>query len=104
MRRAARIDSNHALIVDALRKCGATVQSLAAVGEGCPDLAVGFRGHNLLIEVKDGARPPSSRKLTQAQILWHRDWNGHVVTVKSVDEALAFVLKNEVGTRSPASG
>lgn len=36
MRRAARVDRNQAEIAAALRKVGATVQSLAAIGEGVP--------------------------------------------------------------------
>lgn len=43
MRRAARTDANQTAIVEALRKCGASVQSLAAVGKGVPDLLVGLR-------------------------------------------------------------
>ena len=44
MRRAARTDSNHEEIVKALRAVGATVQSLAGVGHGVPDLLVGYQG------------------------------------------------------------
>jgi hypothetical protein len=45
----------------ALRSAGATVQSLAGVGKGVPDLLVGFKGQTLLFEVKDGFKPPSKR-------------------------------------------
>jgi hypothetical protein len=89
MRRAARVDSNHAVIVGGLRACGATVQSLASVGAGCPDLLVGHRGRNLLIEIKDGRRSPSKRSLTPDQVTWHRDWNGAVIVVESVEQAVA---------------
>ena len=44
MRRAARIDRNQPEIVKALRQVGAHVTSLAAVGDGVPDLLVGFQG------------------------------------------------------------
>lgn len=40
MRRAARVDANHAEIVAALRDRGCLVQSLAALGHGVPDLLV----------------------------------------------------------------
>ncbi len=92
MRRAARTDDNQAGIVSALRKCGATVQSLAAVGAGVPDLLVGFRGWTLLLEVKDGSKPPSARKLTPDQERWHGGWRGAPVrVVDSVDAALEAV-------------
>jgi len=98
MRRAARTDANQADIVDALRAIGASVEILAAVGRGCPDLLVGYRGCNVLLEVKDGQKRPSKRKLTGDQEIWHRGWQGRVIVVKSADEALAVVQ----GTREAA--
>jgi hypothetical protein len=31
----------------------------------------------MLLEVKDGSKPPSAQKLTPQQEIWHRDWRGH---------------------------
>ena len=91
MRRAAKVDANQAEIVQALRQIGAVVQSLAAVGNGCPDLLVGFRGKNWLLEIKDGNKPPSAQALTPHQVEWHRVWAGHVVVVNSVESAIAAI-------------
>ena len=91
MRRAARTDRNQTEIVAALRKCGCTVQILAAVGAGCPDLLVGRCGDNYLLEVKDHAKPPSDRKLTPDQIEWHHTWRGQKAVVTNVIEALQAV-------------
>lgn len=91
MRRAAKVDANQADIVLRLRQIGATVQSLAAVGNGCPDLLVGYRGRNLALEVKDGAKVPSARQLTPAEAAWHKAWRGQVHVVKTFQEALAVV-------------
>ena len=88
MRRAAKVDANQTEIVNALRQVGASVQSLAATGKGCPDLLVGFRGKNLLLEVKDGGKVKSARKLTEDQVVWHQTWRGKVYIVESVDQAL----------------
>ena len=88
MRRAARIDNNQAEIVDALRKAGATVQSLAAIGKGCPDLLVGCRGKNMLLEIKNENRPPSKQKLTPDELAWHEAWRGSVAIVKNTNDAL----------------
>ena len=44
MRKFGKTDANHADIVDALRRVGASVVSLASVGNGVPDLLVGFNG------------------------------------------------------------
>lgn len=92
MRRAAKTDANQAEIVKALRAAGATVQSLAAVGQGVPDLLVGIRGQTLLIEVKDGKRPPSERRLTPDQLEWHGAWRGGAVAVVDGVEAALRVL------------
>ena len=86
MRRAARVDANHSMIVAALRQVGATVQDLAKVGQGCPDILVGFRGRNYLMEIKVNKGKP-----THAQDVWHLTWQGQVVIVRDVDEALHVI-------------
>lgn len=91
MRRAAKVDRNQAEIVAAFRKAGASVQPLHGVGQGCPDLAVGFRGVNYMVEVKDGEKPPSARKLTPDQVEWHDAWRGQVCVVNDIAEALALL-------------
>lgn len=89
MRRAAAVDRNQSEIVLMLRTVGCTVQLLHKVGQGCPDLLVGYRGQNILLEVKDGELSPSARKLTDRQVEWHRDWRGQVAVVCNVREAMA---------------
>ena len=99
-RRALQVDPNQAEIVAALRKVGATVQTLAAVGQGCPDLMVGFRRQTYLLEVKSrpvvgstSYRPSSDGcKLNEKQTEWHLKWRGMpVAVVHDVDEALAAI-------------
>jgi hypothetical protein len=85
MRRAARVDQNQAAIVEALRKCGCSVLSLAAIGKGAPDLLVGHRGVNRLLEVKN---PATRGKLNDLQNAWHLRWAGQVLTVTSPEDAL----------------
>ena len=91
MRRAAKIDANQTEIVKALRQVGASVQSLASTGKGCPDLLIGFRGVNWLLEIKDGQKVKSARKLTPDQIEWHESWRGRVYIVESVDQAISLL-------------
>ena len=86
-----RIDANQPEIVKALRAVGASVQSLAEVGRGVPDLLVGYRGKQHLLEVKDGSKPPSARRLTEDEQNWHDAWRGKVWVVKTVDEALEAI-------------
>ena len=99
MRKHPKLDSNHSVIVNALRQAGCSVQSLASVGGGCPDLLVGTpQRYNLntprqnwLLEVKDGSKPPSRRAMTPDELAWQSSWRGQVCTVTSVDEALKAV-------------
>lgn len=95
MRKAARTDGNQAAIVKALREAGASVQILAAVGQGCPDLLVGhtWRGDlfNDLMEVKDPSKPKADQCLTPDQVKWHAEWKGQKAVVYTVEDALRVI-------------
>lgn len=94
-RYAARVDINQASIVEALREVGASVELLHRVGGGCPDLMVGFQGVNHLMEVKDGSKPPSKRRLNADQLRWHSEWCGREpVVVNDACEALATLTQS----------
>jgi hypothetical protein len=86
MRRAAKVDANQDQIVSALRAAGASVQSLAPIGRGCPDLLVAFRRAMFLLEVKDG-----KGKTNEIQKRWHIEWSADVHVVRSPDEALRVI-------------
>ncbi len=87
MRRAARVDKVQKEIVDGLRRLGCEVQTLAPVGGGVPDLLVGWRGQNFLLECKT----PGIGRLTQDQERWHKRWQGQVAVVTSLTAALEEV-------------
>lgn len=90
--RGSRIDRNQTSIVAALRAAGCSVEPrLARVGGGCPDILVGRRGVNFLLEIKDSEKVPSARKLTADEVVWHREWMGQVCVVKTIEEALNAV-------------
>ena len=82
-----RVDLNQKEIVFALRRYGATVQHLHTIGHGCPDILVGWRGVNLLIEIKRG-----SGKFTPDEIDWFATWRGSVSVVRTVDEAINLLV------------
>lgn len=92
-RRAARVDANHGAVTRALEQLGASVDSLAPLGSGKPDLLVGFRGRALVLEVKDGTKPPSRRQLTADERRWFARFRGEAYVVHSVDEAIDVVLR-----------
>lgn len=88
MRRAARVDRNHSEVVNAFRRLGCSVQSLAAIGSGCPDLVCGIPGNRVvLVEVKDGDKA----KLTPDQEVWHAKWVTQVHIVRHLGDVIALV-------------
>lgn len=92
MRRAAKVDDAQEVIVRALRAVGATVQSLAQIGAGCPDLLVGYRRQSFLLEVKSPEQVPSKRRLTAHEARWHVIWRGlPVCVVETPDAALRAI-------------
>lgn len=91
MRKFARLDDNHTAIVTKLRQACCAVQSLASVGNGCPDLLVSRNGQMWLMEVKDGDKSPSRQRLTEDEALWISKWKAPVHIVRTVDEALALI-------------
>lgn len=80
-------------VVTALRSVGAGIQSLAGVGDGCPNLLVAYHGLWHVLRVKDGSNPPIHRKLTPAEQMWlmRFDELAPVYVVNSADEALEVI-------------
>lgn len=88
MRQISRVDANQRAITLMLRAAGWSVQPLHQLGRGAPDLLCGKHGINVLLELKDGTRPPSERKLTPAERAFFRNWKGQVEIANSPEEAL----------------
>ena len=91
MRRAAKVDANHSIIVDGLRQFGVSVHSTAALGRGFPDLAAGYKGKNYFLEVKDEGQSPSKKKLTPDEQIFAKNWRGQVATVECLNDALVVL-------------
>jgi hypothetical protein len=74
------VDANHAIVKGTFIACGALVTDLSRVGGGVGDFLVQHQGKLYLVEVKDGSKPPSKRKLTPAQKEFHAIWIVHIIT------------------------
>jgi hypothetical protein len=91
---ARKVDANQAAIVEVMRAGGALVVSIAAVGRGVPDLLVGCGGQWRLVEVKDGKKVASARRLTPLEEAFAASAHVHGLRVEIVNntaEALALV-------------
>ena len=86
--RAHKVDANQKEIVETLRRLGCSVAITSASGEGFPDIVVGYKGINYLVEIKDGSRIPSQRRLTPDQVTFHDNWKGQIKVVESVNDAI----------------
>lgn len=95
MRRIAAVDRNQSEIVAALRKIGATVLITSQL-KNAFDILVGYSGELFIVEIKDGEKPPSAKKLTEGELKCKQNFNRAGVlyhVVESVDEAIKLVTK-----------
>ena len=67
MQRAAKVDANQKQIVKETRAIGATVLIVSQL-KNLFDIIVCYRGKTHLVEIKDGSKPPSARKLTEGEL------------------------------------
>lgn len=75
-----------------LRELGVSVSVLNQ--KGLPDLLIGYKGRNYLIELKREPGPRGGmkdRKLTPDQLLWYRDWEGQADVAQTLEEALEII-------------
>lgn len=97
MRRAARTDENQSEIVYALRKIGATVLITSNI-KNAFDVLVGYRGKLYIVEIKDGSKPPSQKRLTEGELKCKESFERVGVSynvVESVEEAIELVTRKD---------
>ena len=92
----ARVDDNQKQIVRFLREKGVSVSITSATGRGFPDLVCGYKGKNILLELKDGKKPLSAQALTPEQHLWHYDWKGQAAVVNTPEMAWEEIQKHQL--------
>lgn len=98
---AKKIDANQNLIVQTFRNRGLSVLIMSDLGKGAPDIAVGTNGLTFFFEIKDGAKPLSAQKLTEAEQRFAENWHGHYGIIRSVDDVhyfIDFTLKKRFST------
>jgi len=95
---ARRVDDNQKELTNLWRKMEVSVLLLHVVGNGCPDMLLGFTDYqgkpvNILVEVKDGKKPLSAQKLTMGEVEFFNKWQGQVCIIRSKTEAKELINK-----------
>ena len=93
-RRHGKPDANQQPIVDLARQIDAMVTITSGVGDGFPDLVVGFRNQNHLVEVKI-----PGGELRESQKRFIRNWPAPVWVIDSGQELVTRLLMADRGDR-----
>lgn len=89
----ARKDANHAEIEDLLRSLGFKTKDVSPMKEFV-DIVAKLHGVIVLIEVKDGSKPPSKRKLTDDERAFHEYWGDDIRVIETREDV--FALRDEI--------
>ena len=85
---AKRVDLNHQEVVKTLRSLGATVFDASRMGQGFPDLVVGYNHQTVLVEIKSGEQ----KRFTNSQLKFMAEWKGSAVSrINDVDGAIRLI-------------
>jgi len=92
MRRKGKVDANQKVIVESLRKIpGISVAITSSLGHGYPDLNIGYKGQTFLVELKDGAKSASQKKLKPDQEKFKKEWTGGYYVAENFDQVLKII-------------
>ena len=86
-----KVDDNQKQIVEAFRNLGYSVAHTHTIGKGFPDIIISRNNLNTLVEIKDGSKPLSKRKLTDDEKEFHEKWQGEIIIIESVEDVVKFV-------------
>lgn len=86
-RRAARADANQPEIVECFRSLGWYVLIISQL-KNCCDIMASKGGQTIAIEIKDGSKPPSARKLSTGEQKFKDEWLGRWELIESVDDVI----------------
>jgi hypothetical protein len=88
-------DGSQDAIIAALKAAGASVQDLSRIATpGVPDLLVGWRGKNYLLELKPEPGSKKQLSLRPSQVVWHAAWGGQVAVCHDAAQALSVIYES----------
>ena len=84
--RACKIDVNQPELVKYFREWGCTVLIVSNL-KNCCDIFISLHGRTIAIEIKDGKKPKSARKLTDGELIFKKEWKGAWRLCESIKDA-----------------
>jgi hypothetical protein len=89
--RVRKVDANQPDIVQTFRAMGCEVWITSEMGRGAPDLVIRKGSEVRLIEVKDGSKAPSARKLTKDEEEFQNKWEPVYAVIETQEQAHQLV-------------
>lgn len=86
-RRAAKVDDNQKEVVALFRKLGWTVLIISQL-KNCCDIIISKNGRTVAVEIKDGAKQPSQRKLSDGEIKFRDNWQGEYALIETQEDVI----------------
>ena len=87
VRTAAKKDDNHTEIVSVFKRLGWSVLDISQI-PNTADIVIANGTRYCVVEIKDGSKSPSKRKLTYGERQFVDEWRGMWAMVESVDDAI----------------
>jgi len=91
--RARKKDDNHDEIVNIFRVCGARILETYMIADCGFDFMALLRQRCYVVEVKDGNKPLSHRKLTVNEKIAQEYWGDNYYILETVDQTIKIVQK-----------
>jgi hypothetical protein len=101
--RVRKVDANQPDIVQTFRAMGCEVWITSEIGRGAPDLVIRKGSQVRLIEVKDGLKAPSARKLTKDEEEFKDRWEPVYAVIESPEQAHQLVADMTLKTALESS-
>lgn len=84
-----KTDLNHKEIIDKLRQIpNLSVFSTHTIGKGFPDIVIGYKDKNYLVEIKSKKNTIKENTLTPAEMKFFLDWKGQYFIAYSFEQVL----------------
>ena len=90
---AKKKDNNHNEITAEFKRLGCGVKDVHSLPNFC-DIIVCYQGETVMVEIKDGSKPPSARKLTSGELKFSDEWTakgGKWACIETIGQARDLV-------------